>query len=97
MPPGTRWTRPEGGYQVWLELPDELDTAELLPEAARRGLLYAPGYQFLCDGRRSSALRVAVAMADEASAARGISILGRLVRERLATAPRFSGASAVHV
>jgi DNA-binding transcriptional MocR family regulator len=97
MPAGTRWTRPEGGYQVWVELPAALDSAELLPEAARRGVLYAPGQQFFCDGRRSNGLRLTVAMADEAAAARGAALLGRLVRERLAEEPRLADAASIHV
>jgi DNA-binding transcriptional MocR family regulator len=34
MPEGTRFTRPEGGYQVWVELPFEIDTRDLLGDAA---------------------------------------------------------------
>jgi DNA-binding transcriptional MocR family regulator len=97
MPAGARWTRPEGGYQVWLELPGGLDSAELLPEAARRGVLYAPGQQFSLDGRPSSGLRLTVAMADEAAAARGVAILAGLVRERLQASPRLADAGNIHV
>jgi len=97
MPPGTRWTTPAGGYQLWVELPEAIDTAELLADAARRGVLFAPGYQFHCDGRPSHALRLTVAMADEEAIARGVAILGALVRERLAAAPRLGNAAAVHV
>ena len=33
---GARWNRPEGGYFLWLELPDEIDASELLRARARR-------------------------------------------------------------
>jgi DNA-binding transcriptional MocR family regulator len=29
-----RWSRPEGGYFLWLDLPDELDASELLTRAS---------------------------------------------------------------
>ncbi len=96
MPEGARWTEPRGGYQVWLELPGGIDTAALLPEAARAGLLFAPGYQFNVDGRPSNAMRLTIAMADEAEIARGVATLGALVRRTPESSPRPS-AAAVHV
>jgi hypothetical protein len=46
MPDGVRWTEPEGGLQLWVELPDSLDTAALLADAVRAGVLFAPAFQF---------------------------------------------------
>jgi pyridoxal 5'-phosphate synthase pdxS subunit len=46
MPSGTRWTRPQGGYQAWVELPEPVDTRELLSDAMRAGVLFAPGTVF---------------------------------------------------
>jgi 2-aminoadipate transaminase len=46
MPEGIRWSQPEGGFFVWLMLPEGLDSAELLPEAARNGVIYLPGTGF---------------------------------------------------
>jgi DNA-binding transcriptional MocR family regulator len=90
MPPGTRWTEPEGGYQVWVELPEGSDTSELLPDAVAAGVLFAPGAQFHHDGRRSRCLRLTFAMADAAALRRGVAALGALVRRR--GAPRRAGA-----
>ena len=60
MPEGTRWTRPEGGYQLWVELPEGLDTRDLLADAARAGVLFSPGSLFMPDARPSSAMRLTV-------------------------------------
>ena len=46
MPEGTRWTTPEGGHQVWVELPGGIDTGDLLTDAVRAGVIFAPGFQF---------------------------------------------------
>lgn len=83
MPEGTSWTQPEGGLQLWVDLPGGLDTAALLPEALREGVLFAPGFQFRHDHRPSSGLRLSYAQADEAALRRGVASLGRAVRERL--------------
>ena len=95
MPDGVRWTRPDGGYQVWVELPEGLDTGELLADAVGAGVLFAPGFQFNHDGRASNRLRLTFAMADVEPLRRGVDVLARLVRERLERGPR--GLARVHI
>ena len=80
MPAGTTWTKPDGGYQLWVELPYEIDTRNLLPDAARAGVLFSPGASFMPDGRSSRAMRLTVACADEDDIRRGISALGEVVK-----------------
>jgi len=96
MPAGSRWTRPEGGCQVWLELPKPLDSRDLHADALRAGVLVAPGFQFHHDGRPSRGLRLSLARADESEILEGVARLGRVARQRLAHAG-FSATAAVHV
>lgn len=88
LPAGTRWNTPEGGYQVWVELPGAIDTRDLLSDAIRAGVLFAPGSQFQHDGRASRGLRLSFATAGENALREGVRRLGRLVRERLEGEPR---------
>ncbi len=83
MPEGTGWQRPEGGYQAWVELPEPLDTRDLHADALRAGVLIAPGFQFLHDGRPSRGMRLSIALAEPEAIRRGIAVLGDLARERL--------------
>jgi DNA-binding transcriptional MocR family regulator len=87
MPDGARWTAPEGGLQLWVDLPGGIDTAELLSDAVRAGVLFAPGFQFRHDRRPSSGLRLSLALADEDEIRRGVAALARVVRERLRAGP----------
>ncbi len=80
MPEGTRFTKPEGGYQVWVELPHEIDTRELLADATRAGVVFAPGSQFNADGRASACLRIVIAQTSEEQIRAGVEALGRVVR-----------------
>jgi len=89
MPEGAHWTSPEGGYQVWLELPGAVDTRDLLADAVAQGVLFAPGSQFFSDGRPSNGLRLAFAMAGEDALRRGVERLARVV-----AAHRTNGAPA---
>jgi DNA-binding transcriptional MocR family regulator len=88
MPEGARWTEPDGGYQVWLDLPGGLDTSDLLTDAVTAGVLFAPGSQFHHDGRASSGLRLSFAMATEEELRRGVAVLARVVGQRLGAEPR---------
>jgi len=83
MPEGTRWTTPEGGHQIWVDLPGGIDTGELLPEAVRSGVVFAPGFQFRHDRRPSSGLRLSIALAKEEEIRRGVTMLAEVVRQRL--------------
>jgi GntR family transcriptional regulator/MocR family aminotransferase len=88
MPEGASWTEPEGGFQVWLELPEPLDSREIHLDALRAGVLVAPGFQFHHDGRPSRGFRLSIALADEAAIREGVRRLGRVVAERLAAGAR---------
>jgi DNA-binding transcriptional MocR family regulator len=88
LPDAAVSTRPEGGTQVWVDLGGGIDTSDLLADAIGAGVLFAPGSLFHCDGRASSGLRLAFAMADEAAIRHGVAALGQLVAKRLASGPR---------
>lgn len=94
MPAGTRWTRPDGGYQLWLELPFEVDTRDVLADAARAGVLFSPGTLFMPDARPSRAMRLTVACADEDEIRRGVAALGEVVRPMAAAEPGSAGRAA---
>jgi 2-aminoadipate transaminase len=49
-PPGARWSRPEGGYFVWLELPDGVDLAAVLARSEQAGVTFVRGTDFYPPG-----------------------------------------------
>jgi len=58
FPPGTRATRPEGGYFVWVELPPNIDALELHRLALSQGISLAPGHLFSADHRFKHHVRI---------------------------------------
>jgi 2-aminoadipate transaminase len=80
MPPGTRWTRPRGGFYSWLTLPDGGDAAELARRAAERGVGIVPGSLFFPDGRGADNVRLSFSMVDEALIDEGVGRLASLLR-----------------
>jgi 2-aminoadipate transaminase len=56
--PGARFTQPEGGYFLWVELGDDVDAGRVHAEAAERGVAVVKGSDFVIDGGKH-ALRLA--------------------------------------
>ena len=54
FPRGTRVTRPEGGFVLWVEMPEEVDTLRLYEEALQKGISIAPGAIFTTTGDKFS-------------------------------------------
>jgi 2-aminoadipate transaminase len=46
FPAGVRWTKPEGGMFLWVELPPHLNTANMLPDAIQAKVAFVPGAPF---------------------------------------------------
>jgi 2-aminoadipate transaminase len=80
MPEGTRWTRPDGGMCLWLELPPGFDASELLIHAKERGVLFAPGRYFYVQNPLPNTLRLGYAGLDEKQIARGVATLAEVLR-----------------
>jgi GntR family transcriptional regulator/MocR family aminotransferase len=97
MPPGTTWTRPDGGYQLWVELPHEVDTRDLLADAARAGVLFSPGTLFMPDARPSRGMRLTVSCADEAEIRRGVAALGEVVNASRSVEPGAGRIAGMHL
>ncbi len=81
-PPGVRWSRPEGGMFVWVELPEHIDAAVLLDRAIRQDLAFVPGSAFFPDGTGRNTMRLSFSLSDEAQIEVGIFKLMSLVAEQ---------------
>ena len=83
LPAGSRFTRPEGGMNIWLELPDPLDTSDLLARAQTASVAYWPGKYFSVAQNHSRSLRLSFAGVPEAEIEQGVRVLGSLFEEEL--------------
>jgi 2-aminoadipate transaminase len=77
MPPGVTWSRPGGGFFVWLTLPTEVDAAELQDRASQAGVAFVPGTRFCCCGGCEQSIRLAFSLLDEPDLHEGAKRLAR--------------------
>jgi len=94
MPDGVRWTRPAGGFFVWLTLPEPLEAEAVLAESTERGVLFTPGVRFFAEaseggGRRN--LRLPFSFLSEAQMAEGVRVLARVIKEQRSRGAREQG------
>src|SRR3984893_4152172 len=80
MPHGTKWTRPEGGMCVWVELPPGFDASELLIHVRERGVLFSPGRYFYLQNPMPNTLRLGFSDVNEREIARGLATLADVLR-----------------
>jgi 2-aminoadipate transaminase len=56
--PQLSWTVPNGGFYVWLTLPDHIDSRSMLPRAVKELVAYTPGTAFYADGNGRNNIRL---------------------------------------
>jgi 2-aminoadipate transaminase len=83
FPPECKWTRPAGGFFVWVELPDFIDTTEMLAEAISKQVAYVPGRAFFADGSGANFMRLAFCYPSESDIQEGIRRLAGVVKDQI--------------
>jgi DNA-binding transcriptional MocR family regulator len=79
FPEGTRLTRPQGGFVLWVELPGAPDTMALYDAARRIGVDFVPGTMFSAAGRYQNCLRLNAGYAVTEATEAAIRNLGALL------------------
>jgi 2-aminoadipate transaminase len=84
LPTGTDFTRPEGGMNLWVRLPEPLDAAELAARAARENVSFIPGRYFAVSRPQTHELRLCFASLAPEDIRYGLQVLGTLFRSEFA-------------
>jgi 2-aminoadipate transaminase len=94
MPEGTHWTRPEGGFYVWLTLPDGLHSKQMLPRAITARVAYVPGTGFYADGSGGSHMRLSYCFPAPDRIREGVRRLAGVIEEELSVRAVFGAPAA---
>lgn len=83
LPQGCSWTRPDGGFYVWVTVPDGVDTKEMLPRAVTARVAYASGTGFYADGFGSRQMRLSYCYPTPERITEGVRRLAGVLRDEL--------------
>jgi 2-aminoadipate transaminase len=93
MPATARWNVPDGGFYVWLTLPEGLDAKAMLPRAVTARVAYVPGTAFFADGFGSRSMRLSYCYPTPERIREGVRRLGGVIEQEMELRETF-GASA---
>ena len=95
FPPEAKWTHPEGGFFLWVTLPDYFDTDQMLSVALDHGVAYVPGSNCYPDGRGKSSFRIAFCYEEPEKIREAIRRLAEVIEERMSLYRAFMEAGAL--
>lgn len=84
MPAGVTWSKPDGGFFVWITLPDQIDNDVFFDKAAQHGVIFFPGRWFDPKREVGHTIRLSFSTVPEDRIRLGIERLGQTLREELA-------------
>ncbi len=84
FPSSATWTKPGGGFYVWVNLPPEIDTKLMVPKAIVAKVAYVPGTAFYADGFGSWAMRLSYCHPTPDRIREGVKALGGVVKQEIA-------------
>ena len=82
FPSAVRWNTPDGGFFVFVHLPDGMDSEELLMHAVDRKVAFVAGSPFFIDGSGRNTFRLSFAQSEVEAMKHAVSVLGHLIKER---------------
>jgi 2-aminoadipate transaminase len=80
MPEGCTWSRPNGGFFVWVTLPEQIDIRTFGEIAADHGVIYFPGDMFMPGEPDYNVVRLSFSTLPEERIREGVRRLGEAVR-----------------
>jgi DNA-binding transcriptional MocR family regulator len=78
--PGAAFVKPQGGYFLWVDLPEGADVAELAERALKLGVVFVQGTDFMVEGGHES-LRIAYSGVGPEQIDQGVTRLAEAYRQ----------------
>ena len=91
MPESVSWTKPNGGFQLWVTLPKGFSSVELFLRSVEKGAAFLPGPLQDINNRFMNSFRLCYGSLSPNEITEGIRRLAEAVREYLAETPGDAG------
>jgi DNA-binding transcriptional MocR family regulator len=89
--PELTWNVPNGGFYIWVGLPEQLDSKAMLPRAVTELVAYTPGTAFFADGGGRQNLRLSFSYPTPESIKIGIRRLATVIQGETDLLETFAG------
>ena len=83
FPAEATWTKPEGGFFVFVTLPEYIDTGKMFPEAIKEKVAYVSGAPFFTNGKGKNTMRLSFCYPNEKDIEEGIKRLGQVIKKKI--------------
>ena len=83
FPDEVAWNRPGGGFFIFVQLPRDMDAANLFRQAVDKNVAFVTGQPFFADGSGHNTLRLSYAQAGYQDIEYGIRIIGDLIKAQI--------------
>lgn len=83
FPDTIKYTRPEGGLFIWIELPESISAREILDKCLKRKIAFVPGGSFYPNDNKENTLRINYSNMSEDRIQKGLQILGEIIKEHI--------------
>jgi len=77
------WSKPQGGFFIWLKVPGYLNMKEILADSVRQNVAFVPGTGFFADGRGKDTARLAFCTETRDNIGKGIKILSDILKDKI--------------
>lgn len=83
MPEEVKWVEPKGGFYIWVQLPENVDSLDIMKESAAKGAIFVIGKTFDPHGLKNNCFRLAFSHTPEDQIEKGVKIVADAVKSKL--------------
>ena len=83
MPKGVSWTRPQGGFFIWMTLPEPLSSRDVVERGKSEGVYFFEGDPFFAEDATGQHLRLSFSYVQPKKIQEGIDRLGQILKSHL--------------
>lgn len=80
MPTGVTWTKPQGGFSTWVEMPEGTFYGDVYRHALEKGVAFAPGRMFTDRPDQDRFMRLSFGTQEPPAIEEAVRILGSVVK-----------------
>lgn len=84
--PGLKWEEPKGGMFIWVQLPEQINAADLLKIAVKEGVAFVPGATFYAENPQYNTMRLNYTHTDKETTVLGMKKLAKAMESYLQNA-----------